>query len=127
MNNLMDKVEEVVSGNTDVLNRGLLIVDDNQFLKKQVEAYINARGKTYRWFTGDISSPAFKEMLSGSHILVFDGLNYNKRAITGLLYGSMADPNSEFDGQYILFGTDIIKNAKLRSCFSMWTGNNFPK
>jgi hypothetical protein len=124
----MDKVESVVSG----ADRGLLIASDNQFLKKQVEQYIATRNKTYKWFSGDITVNAFFELLNGEHILVFDGLNYNKRGINGLLYRSVVDPvgqeskivfgekETEFNGRVILFGTTVIKNPKLRACFSIW-------
>lgn len=128
MSVLMDKVEDVVSGS----DRGLLIVSDNQFLKKQVEQYIAARNKTYRWFSGDITVNAFFELINGGHILVFDGLNYNKRGVNGLLYRSVVDPigqeskivfgekETEFNGRVILFGTTVIKNPKLRACFQIW-------
>jgi hypothetical protein len=124
----MDKVESVVSG----ADRGLLIASDNQFLKKQVEQYIATRNKTYKWFSGDITVNAFFELLNGEHILVFDGLNYNKRGVNGLLYRSVVDPvgqeskivfgekETEFNGRVILFGTTVIKNPKLRACFSIW-------
>lgn len=125
----MDNVEKVVCG-TD---RALLIASDNQFLKKQVEQYIVTRNKTYKWFSGDISVNAFFELLNGDHILVFDGLNYNKRGVNGLLYRSVVDPvgqeskivfgenETEFNGRVILFGNTVIKNPKLRACFSIWT------
>jgi len=129
MNVLMDNVEKVVCG-TD---RALLIASDNQFLKKQVEQYIVTRNKTYKWFSGDISVNAVFELLNGDHILVFDGLNYNKRGVNGLLYRSVVDPvgqeskivfgenETEFNGRVILFGSTVIKNPKLRACFSIWT------
>ena len=128
MNVLMDKVESVVSG----ADRGLLIVNDNRFLKRQIEQYIITNNKTYKWFSGDITVNAFFELLNGDHILVFDGLNYNKRGVNGLLYRALADPvgpskivfgekETEFNGRVILFGTTVIKNPKLRACFSIWT------
>ena len=125
----MDKVEDVLSG----ADRGLLIGTDNQFLKKQVEQYIAARNRTYKWFSGDITVNAFFELINGDHILVFDGLNYNKRGVNGLLYRALVDPigqerkivfgenETEFNGRVILFGTTVIKTPKLRACFSIWT------
>lgn len=129
MNALMDHVEDVVSGS----NRGLLVVSDNQFLKKKIEEFIKAKQKTYRWFSGDITANAFFELLSSKHILVFDGLHYNKRAVSGLLYRSVVEPvgqpskivfgekETEFDGRVILFGTSIIKQQAVRACFQIWT------
>ena len=129
MNVLMDKVEDVISGK----DRGLLIVSDNQFLKKQVEQFIIAKNEKYRWFLGDVSVNAFFELIDGNHILVFDGLNYNKRGVDGLLYRSVHDPvgqeskivfkekETEFNGKIILFGNTVIKNPKVRECFSIWT------
>lgn len=128
MNVLMDKLDSLVSGP----DRALLIVSDNAFLKKQVEAFIQANGKAYRWFNGDIHEVAFHELLQGKDILVFDGLNYNKRAISGLLYKATIDPIgisvkivfrgniSEFSGKIIIFGTDVIEIPAVRHCFDVW-------
>tara|TARA_Y100000034_G_scaffold103692_1_gene129535 strand:- start:10760 stop:11161 length:402 start_codon:yes stop_codon:yes gene_type:complete len=129
MNILMDRVEGVVSG-TD---RGLLIVSDNQFLKQQIERFLIAKNKTYRWFSGDVTVNAFFELLTGKHILVFDGLNYNKRGVDGLLYRIVVEPigrsvkiilgqkETEFDGRIILFGAVVIENPSIRGCFNVWT------
>lgn len=128
MNILMDRVDNVVSG-TD---RGLLIVSDNQFLKKQIEQFLVAKKKMYRWFLGDVTLDALFELLNGEHILVFDGLHYNKRGVNGLLYRSVIEPVGQpskiifrkketfFGGKIILFGTTIIKNPSVRKVFSIW-------
>lgn len=129
MHALMNNVEDVISGSS----RGLLIVSDNLFLKKQVEAFIKANQKAYHWFTGDMTANVFFELLNGENILVFDGLHYNKRTLSGLLYRSVVEPvgqsskivfkdkKTEFNGRIILFGSTIIKQPAVRACFQIWT------
>lgn len=125
MNILMDKVDKVITG-TD---RGLLIVSDNQFLKKQIERFLIVKNEMYRWFSGDVTVNAFFELLNGQSILVFDGLCYNKRGVDGLLFLSMGESTkivfkereTVFGGKIILFGTTTIKNPSVRKVFSIWT------
>lgn len=125
---LMEQVENVVSGGT---NRGLLILSDNQFLKTQIEKFLGDKEKSYQWILGNMTLENFFKKLSTDDILVFDGLNYNKRGIDGLLYQSVESPigkavevkfkkkKVEFNGRIILFGTALM-NPYIQRYFSVW-------
>lgn len=124
---LFDKLSKTLLG----LNRGLLIITDNLFYKKQIENYIKNRGVKYSLYKGDMTVNAFFELLCDDSVLVFDGLSYNKRGIDGLLYQVASQPmgvsritfrnrKNDFNGRIILFGSKMIKNPDVNLHFQVW-------